>query len=176
MLPKLSKNCIVIGHSLGGMVAMELAARAPDRVSALVLIESVPSVGHTPIGRFISFLALQTVRRVSPKTLGRLAGIGQTPATRAELLRQLSSQSTQSLVAAMQAAASYDGQATLGRIRAPTLVVVGRDNSSTHKGARLATRVIDTAELVTLPGGHMLHHDNPVQLRRTIDIFLKRVL
>lgn len=40
------KNVIVIGHSLGGGVAMELAARHPDLVTKLVLISSTTYRGY----------------------------------------------------------------------------------------------------------------------------------
>lgn len=35
---------VVIGHSLGGMIALELAVRAPDAIRGVVLIDAVPSL------------------------------------------------------------------------------------------------------------------------------------
>lgn len=40
----------LVGHSLGGAVAMELVSEAPDRFSALMLVDSVSPAGlHTPL-------------------------------------------------------------------------------------------------------------------------------
>ena len=39
----------VVGHSLGGGVALELALRHPERVGALVLIGSVGVAGASPV-------------------------------------------------------------------------------------------------------------------------------
>ena len=36
------KNITVIGHSMGGNLAVEIAAALPDRVSFLMLVESIP--------------------------------------------------------------------------------------------------------------------------------------
>lgn len=155
---------------------MELAARAPERVSALVLIETVPSVLDTSLGQLQSLIASQLVRILPKSWLAGLTGFGQAKETRTELRAQLSSIKKETLVAAMQAASQYDGRATLARIDAPTLIVISQDNRATHRGARLAAKSIARSELVSLPGGHMLHLDNPFQLIRAIDFFLKQVV
>ncbi|MEM7636126.1 MAG: alpha/beta fold hydrolase, partial [Pseudomonadota bacterium] len=48
--PMLPDRFALIAHSLGGMVALEVASRHPDRVDALVLIETVATV-RAPLGQ-----------------------------------------------------------------------------------------------------------------------------
>lgn len=176
MLPYIPDNCILIGHSLGGMVALELAVRARKRVAALVLIEAVPTVRDTRSGRISAAIAGPIVKHIPPSWMGWLAGLGQSPQASAEVRAQLSRHSNASLFAAMRAAGTYDGRDRLGRIAVPTLVIVGEQNSATHAGARLSARMIRDAEFVQLAGGHILHMDNPTELRKTIDSFLRRKL
>ncbi|MEM7641985.1 MAG: alpha/beta hydrolase [Pseudomonadota bacterium] len=170
--PDLPPDAILIGHSLGGMVALELAARPACGIAALVLVESVPTLRDTISGRVSTALATPMIRALGPRGLAWLSGLGQSPETRAHLKAELSRQSTASLLAALEAAGDYDGRPALSRVTVPTLVVVGRANRSTHDGARDAAGAIPGAEFVMLAGGHMLQTDNPAELRRTIDAFL----
>lgn len=54
---------VVVGHSFGGRVAVQLAARHPERVLALVLT-GVPSLSRTPGSGRRSPLAYRTARRL----------------------------------------------------------------------------------------------------------------
>ncbi len=47
LLDQLPQRCALAGHGLGGMVAMEILRRAPDRVSRLALMDSTP-LAETP--------------------------------------------------------------------------------------------------------------------------------
>lgn len=176
LLPHVPDHCVLIGHSLGGMVALELAIRAKDRVAALVLIESVPTVLDTRSGRFSAVVAKSMIQCMPLGWLNWLSELGELPDTRKELRRQLARQDKTSLAAAMDAASSYDGRARLGLVTVPTQVIVGRRNRATHRGAQLSARRISDAEFVQLDGGHILHVDNPIQLRSGIDDFLRRKL
>src|SRR5262249_60055488 len=40
-----AEQAVVVGHSMGGMVAQELVASAPERVEALVLYATTPAFG-----------------------------------------------------------------------------------------------------------------------------------
>lgn len=52
--PLLPDRFALVGHSLGGMVALELAARHPRRVRGLVLAEAVPTVLQSPTSIFLA--------------------------------------------------------------------------------------------------------------------------
>jgi proline iminopeptidase len=63
---------VVLGHSWGGYLAMQLAAAAAERVRALVLVDSLGAVGD---GGFAAF-AEELTARTSSQTLARLAELG----------------------------------------------------------------------------------------------------
>ncbi len=167
------RDAILIGHSLGGMVALELAVRAADRVSALILIEAVPTVRDRLSGQISANLAAWLFGRIPPLWLAGLAGLGQPPTTKAELRRQLSRLDRARVGAALSAASQYDGRSRLPLVKVPTLVIAGEGSGATLHGARLMANTIPDAEFLRLPGGHMLHTDNPSQIRRAIDDFLR---
>lgn len=176
LLAEIPPGCILIGHSLGGMVALEIAVRAPDRIAALILVEAVPTVRDSLFKRWSAWIAARMLSNLSPKAVAWLSGMGQPEATRQELHAQLTQHSKTSLSAALDAALHYDGRVHLPNITPPTLVITGRDNRATHGGAALIAQQVPSAEHVTLPGGHMLHWDNPSGLRQAIDAFLQKRL
>ncbi|MCT4556331.1 MAG: alpha/beta hydrolase [Pelagimonas sp.] len=47
LLDVLPKRCALVGHGMGGMVALELVRRAPDRVTRLALMDTSP-LADTP--------------------------------------------------------------------------------------------------------------------------------
>lgn len=165
---------VLVGHSLGGMIALELAARPGSRIAALILVESVPTVRYGVPSRFAVAIARAVFGTIPTSWLVPLAGWGESRKTRAELLRQLMRVNKVGIMNALEAVASYDGRPRLSEISVPTLVIVGKRNFAAHRIAGSVARRVKGAELIRLPGGHMLHTDNPTQLKRCIEAFLQR--
>ena len=175
LLPLLKDDMVVIGHSLGGMVALEMLAQSRARPKALVLVECVPTVTDRWIGRTGPRLARPLLRYLPRRLLDFIGGVGQSPRAAREARHWLAAMSRDRLVEVFDAARLYDGRRHLSGIRVPTLVLVGSDNRATHRGARMMADQIAGAEFETLQGGHMLHIDNPSGLRRSISTFLSRI-
>ncbi|MEL6644204.1 MAG: alpha/beta hydrolase [Pseudomonadota bacterium] len=169
-------GAVLIGHSLGGMVAMELAARQSPQITALILIETVPTLRDRATSRLTAQLVKNLFRHAPRSLLAWMAGLGACDRTRSELRRQLMRMDKASIATALTASARYDGRYRLPQITVPTLVVVGQDQTATHHGAALIADRIAGAEVATLPGGHMLHTDNPSGLRCVIEDFLRRTV
>ena len=174
LLPLVKDDMVIIGHSLGGMVALELLARTTARPRAMVLVESVPTVTDRWIGRIGPRLARPLLRYLPCSLLNLTSGAGQAALAAKEARHFLSQMPRERLLDAFDAARTYDGRSTLARVKVPTLVIVGSENSATHRGGRLSADRIEGAEFKVLSGGHMLHIDNPTGLRKSISAFLSR--
>jgi pimeloyl-ACP methyl ester carboxylesterase len=169
----LGEGTVVIGHSLGGMVALELTKRHPARVSALVLIDAVATVRDSTLLRVLPFFLGPLLMALGPRRFLGLAGRRESAKVRAEMLRHAPALRSRSLRDDLAAAAAFDGRPHLAGLSCPTCVIVAEGNRSTHRGADLLAATIPHAVHRSLAGGHLLHVDNPAGLRSTIDEFLR---
>jgi pimeloyl-ACP methyl ester carboxylesterase len=132
----------IVGHSLGGAVAARLAARYPDRLDRLVLVDAaIRQEGKGPGPRATD--VVRTVRSGTP---------GFTPMLVRDLLRC----HPWSFLAATVDTLQPDWESHLARIISPALVVWGEHDAITPLalGRDIAESVAD-ARLIVLPNaGH----------------------
>jgi pimeloyl-ACP methyl ester carboxylesterase len=122
----------VLGISLGGRIAMELAVRHPELVGRLVLVSTAARVVPT-LRRFLVMRVLTRIRRAG----------GPHPQPRYAFVRQ------------RQAAERYDGRPALSRIHVPTVILHGRaDRSAPYFLAEELRDGIAGSKLVPFTGGH----------------------
>jgi len=170
------------GLSMGGFVAMRMAARRPDLVSSLILCET--SADPEPlenVGRYRTLT--RVVRMIGPRLLqGRVAPImlGKTilsdPARRGEVERfsQLMSRRRDIWRAVAGVIDRPSIAHELERIRAPTLVIVGDEDVATTpaKADRLVAGIAG-ARLVRIPhAGHSSTVEEPAAVTAAIETFL----
>ena len=171
----------VVGLSLGGAVAQALAVQHPERVRSLVLVNTFAHLRPkgwtewrltlTRFGALLVNLALHAhleAKELFPRP--DQAGL------RRVAFQRLSANDPAAYRAAMMAAARYDGRRDLGRIRAPTLVVAGLEDTVVPLRAKeeLASG-IPGARLVIIPrSGHATPTDQPVAFNRVLLDFLRQ--
>jgi pimeloyl-ACP methyl ester carboxylesterase len=174
----------VLGVSLGGMVAQELAVRHPERVSRLVLACTTPGWPFAfPMPTGSAFLT-SAVRTMPAETaLRRLVENALSPQTvthQPELVDRLvayqRSQSVDHRAWSAQglAGARYAGRLAQSRIQAPTLIVHGgEDRVVDPRNAKLLADRIPGAQLAMFPElGHLLFWEDPESFATTVTEFL----
>ena len=172
---------VVVGHSMGGMIALALAAEEILPVRRLIAINPVVT-GQT----YFDLRLLANPRWSKPMVrLGRWfwpiasgdwAGPWLGVERAAHVRRQYEEwgQSTAiSLMAAARAIGQCDLTAALPRITTPSLIVLGnRDMTAPNAEGRLAARLIPNARLTVLPSGHLPTDDLPDQTAAVVGSFL----
>jgi pimeloyl-ACP methyl ester carboxylesterase len=173
----------LVGHALGGAVAITLAARHPELISRLVLVDALcyparPDLAHRValaplIGGFAfkqlwgksTFKAyfkesyLSRDARIPSARLDHYYESFNTPAARASALATLrATRDTRAVVA------------HIARISMPTLVLWGRDDTlyPAALGQRMSREIRD-AGFQLLGAGHVPHEEQPGEVAEAID-------
>lgn len=172
------KRFHLIGHSMGGMIAQQMAALAPDRIARLVCYGTGP-VGVLP-DRFESIdTSRDRVRREGlPATARRIAATwfrdGEQAQAYDTCVRLGAGVRLDTALAGLTAMETWDGRAALADIRHPTLVLWGdRDRSYGWAQPEALWRGIAGSQLCVLPGcGHNAHLEQPAIFNAILGTFL----
>jgi pimeloyl-ACP methyl ester carboxylesterase len=174
----------VLGVSLGGMVAQELAIRHPDRVDALVLVCTAPGWPFAypmpaPSVRLLVATArmpAEAARRRHTENALSARAVRERPDLVDRLLERQGSRPADRGTLSAQAAAGarYAGRLRQSRIRARTLVLHGdADTVVDPRNGRLLAARIPGAQLRIFPGlGHLLFWEDPDGFAAAVASFL----
>jgi len=162
----------VLGWSMGGMVAQELALQRPELVRTLTLYATVPdSAEIMPVlDRMAAMPMPELLKGMFPATW---------TAAHADALSRLPARPRPAdmNVIARQYAAMKQWAGTLGRLsdlRLPVLLLAGgQDWVCAPEQSRRIAAAIPGARLELLPqGGHWMMHQYPAELARLVDGFI----
>jgi pimeloyl-ACP methyl ester carboxylesterase len=165
----------VVGTSLGGMIAQELALTYPERVAKLVLACTTPGGPRAhpmPQPTVDLMLARASLREFTENALA--------PADRPDLVerilvhRERTAQGFEAWSAQAAAGAGFDASERLGELAAPTLVQHGDgDLVVDPRNAQLLVELIPDARLsVYEGGGHLFFWQEPERFVGELEEFL----
>jgi 2-hydroxy-6-oxonona-2,4-dienedioate hydrolase len=169
----------LLGHSMGGMIAQQMALQAGDRIDRLVLFGTGP-IGEMP-GRFET--VQQSADRVRQNGLGDL--VENTVATWfvkgaedphfAETVAIGSQVSTEAVLGGYEAFKSWRSLERLEEVSNKTRVIWGDcDRSYRRDQVELLGSHIPDCELVVMPGcSHNAHLENPQVFNIHVQEFLE---
>lgn len=164
----------IVGHSMGALIGLEMAAVVPERVAALVLLGPADQMVVHPALQDAAdqnrHLAHELITGWSYGLPGHLGGHPQ-PGTwmAAGTLRVLENSKPGVLAGDLSACSNYRA----GPVAVPTLILIGLQDKMTAPamGRRLA-EAIQGVRVVELDGGHMLMVERPGEVLREIEAFL----
>lgn len=177
---------VLVGHSLGGMIAQTMLRRRPDRYRAAVLVGTSSAFGR-PDGDFQKkFVADRLAPLQSGKTMAELAAgmineiIGPSPDPKGKemAIASMAAAPASTYKACVEAIVTFEERANLGLIRVPTLCLVGEfdRNAPPQMMERMAAK-IPGAKFVQLPGlGHLPNLENPAAFNAAVLNFLREAI
>lgn len=164
---------VVAGHSLGGSVAIEYAARQPGRVAGLLLVD--PNGDQTRIARgeldgVLEALAGDPAGEMRSQFKQLL--LGAEAAVADQVLADLATPPPEAFVQSLESAFAFSPVEALGRYPGPVLSVISDLNSLPYSLHNL----IPDLPFRLIPGtSHWLMMDRPDDLNQVIVEFLARV-
>jgi 3-oxoadipate enol-lactonase/4-carboxymuconolactone decarboxylase len=170
----------VVGLSLGGMVAQALASAHPERVASLVLMATSPYLPPPQFWRDrAATVRADGVAAVVDTVIGRwftAPFYEQASDTVARIRERFVAVDPAGYARCCEAIAAMDLRERLGRIGAPTLIMVGVDDQVTPLAMAEDMRSrIAGAELVVLPNAaHLMAVERPDVVAAYLRAFLDR--
>jgi pimeloyl-ACP methyl ester carboxylesterase len=175
------KSAHVLGVSMGGYIAQELALQFPQRVRSLVLGSTACGGEHTIkadeevidlVKARVNMSPEQGIRVLIPYIYD-----AQTPAERIDAdlaIRLRTYPATDTYTAQLQAIWEWESYGRLGQLRMPTLILHGKhDRLVPPENGRLLAEKIPGARLEMLSNAsHLLFSDQPDEMARLVIGFL----
>lgn len=173
----------IVGHSMGGAIAQILAIKYPDKLDRLVIANSAAEWRGRPLMALKGLIdviksggSLDCQLEVSmPWLFGHeaLADQKRKAELREMILDNPTPPSLEDLERQFHPLREFDSSGTLGRIKAPTLVVISDDDilALPAESERMAES-IPGARIARIPGGHVSEFEQPEMLAQSIRDFL----
>ena len=177
------QQAVLVGHSLGGMVALQMWARHPERVAGLVLAASSPGFGQGSGDFQKAFIAQRLAPLEAGKSMADVAdalvptmvapgfdgpGLAQAKAC-------MGSITPGAYKAALSALVQFEQRSALSTITVPTLCIAAEhDRTAAPTVVQRMAEKIPHAQYLCLPGvGHLLTFEQPDRFAHALLPFLR---
>lgn len=172
---------VLLGHSLGALVAGSFTAARPQRVERLILAN--PALGHRtdpaaplppPAQGRLDDLAVFGPAGFAAKRAPRLLSVRATPALVARARETMAEIHPEGYRQAVAMLAQGDLRADAGAVAVPTLVLSGAEDSVTPPaGSRALAAATPNARYLEIEGaGHLSYLERPVAFNAAVHEFL----
>jgi 3-oxoadipate enol-lactonase len=178
------EGAVLVGHSMGGMVAQAAAAASPAQVQGLVLTCTSPAFGKADGTWQAQFVA----QRLAPLDAGQgMAGVAAllVPGMVSPRARPGAVDAAQAIMArvpeatyraALQAIVTFDGRAALAQLTMPTLLLAAEHDRTAPPEVmrRMAERIAGSTYQCLSGAGHIAGVEQPQAFNAAVLAFLRQ--
>jgi pimeloyl-ACP methyl ester carboxylesterase len=167
------ENFVLVGHSMGALVAAEFAAAAPQRVKKLILVDPPPAPGALPpeaLRRTREGLAQDPYATVE-QFWQQGPFVGARPETDRRLLTSLRKLARNAVVELTEDTLGYDARTALRQYNGPKFAIVTQANDTPLS---LQHAVPDVEYAVIEGTGHWIQLDRPHEFIAVLERLLRR--
>jgi len=164
----------LVGLSMGGRIARNVALHYPERLHSLTLINSTPGFDSLSTDQVRRFVVERKTRTAD--SVRQLLGSRARPGAFEELTESISLLHEKSYLKTVEASVAQDRAAPIERIRVPTLIIGGDEDMVYPPDlAHEMARRIPGAQLVMMEGGgHLVNLEQPERFNAAVLPFLLR--
>ncbi len=177
------ERLVLVGHSMGGMVAQEVAARAPERIDALVLAGTSAAFGKADGDwqrRFVDertapLDAGRSMKDLATQLVGQMVSPAANDGARTEAIDVMAHVPPQSYRLALHALMGFDRRAGLASLAMPVLLIAGSDDHNAPPSVMQGmTERIPHANYVCLERcGHLMTFEQPAAFNEALLTFVR---
>lgn len=182
---------VVIGHSLGGFMALWLGATESERVAGIVAIDGVPYLGAlgnpsaTPednvaqAEQMAVFMSSLTAEQYTAQNRMALAGMITDPDEVDRIATDSGHSDPATVGRAVAEMLTIDLREAVGNIQAPVVVIQAADSGATDGGraayAEQLARIANLRHVVASRGRHFVQIDDPEFVAAEVDRLLEEL-
>ena len=174
----------LVGLSMGGRIARDVALRYPARLASLTLANTSPGFDALPLAEQQAFVAARaaplragkTPAELAPMLVTKLVHPNASASARAQAIAMMGDLHPESYIKTVEASVSQDRAAPLERITTPTLVIAS-DADPLYPitvAEEIARRVTGAALVVISQCGHLSNIEQPAAFNAALSAFLEK--
>jgi pimeloyl-ACP methyl ester carboxylesterase len=178
------KKAVIIGISMGGIIALQFALDFPDQVLGLVLTNSFAALRPKSLTSWLYFLhrmilvQLVGIEQQADLVASRVFPLHEQANLRKELRDQILQADRQAYRAAMRSFVYFDVRQRLAEITMPCLLISGGRDTTVPLSLQyeLAQKIPKCDHIVVEGAGHAVSVDSPQQYNDVVAKFLQKNL
>jgi pimeloyl-ACP methyl ester carboxylesterase len=168
---------LIVGHSMGGSIALELAVRHPDLPAAIAILDSTiipPAARRARMQALVPELAGPGYREAMRHTLeGGFFSPWDDPARRAQIVAAMTSAPQPVIEGAWRGILEWNGPAAMAACAVPALYVAASEPRTDLAEMRRLCPALMTAQVAG--AGHFVQLEAPDQVNAMLDRFFRIV-
>jgi 3-oxoadipate enol-lactonase len=169
----------VVGVSMGGMIAFQLAVSAPELVRTLVIVNSGPAMivrtlaERSMIASRIAIVRMMGMRKMGEVLAARLLPSPEHAALRATFIERWAANDPKAYLSALKALVNWSVLERLADITCPVLVLTADEDYTPVAMKETYTAQLPNAQLVVIPDArHFMTIERPEAVNRALSAFL----
>lgn len=171
----------VVGISMGGMIAFQLAVDAPELIRTLVIVNSGPAMPvrtlaqRFMIGSRIAIVRLRGMRKMGEVLATRLLPKPEHAALRATFVERWASNDARAYLSALKGLVNWSVADRLGQIQCPVLVLTADQDYTPLVLKEAYAAHLQHGELVVIEDArHFMPIERPREFNQALMAFLER--